>query len=76
MVQHLLAQPHEYGRAMQMIWQGRELEVVIYRAKECWVIRRKDGSVYQRHPDYALTFARTQLAELELREKREAKANS
>jgi hypothetical protein len=76
MVQYLLAQPHEYGRAMQMIWQGRELEVVIYRAKERWVIRRKDGSVYQCHPDYALTFARTRLAELELREKREAKADS
>ena len=74
MVQYLLAQPHEYSRAMQMLWQGRELEVVIYPAKSCWVIRRKDGSVYQCHPDYALTFARIRLAELERREKRETDA--
>jgi len=68
MVRHLLSLPHQHGDSLDARWAGRRIEAVIYPPKRCWVIRRKDGRVYQCHPEYAADFARQRLEELLERE--------
>lgn len=44
-------------------WQGIPFEVSV-RELSMWVLRHKDGSVYQLHPDYAYGFAKQKMRKL------------
>lgn len=50
-------------------FKGETYRVFVpHHPADCWVLRRKDGSVYQIHPKYAEAFARKRSVELRQRE--------
>lgn len=45
-------------------WQGDTIEVWVRNALSMWVLRFKDGNVYQLHPSHSYGFALTKMQEL------------
>jgi hypothetical protein len=64
LVSHALRTVTPQGMQVECAFQGKEFTVQVARPKRCWVLRRKDGTVYQIHPGYASAFARKKFEEL------------
>ena len=63
-VTHILHTFKPQSMAQTIDWQGATLKVRIRDAEPMWVLRYKDGGIYQLHPKHAYGFALRQLQEL------------
>jgi hypothetical protein len=64
LVSHVLRTVPPHGMVVECASQGKAFNVQVSRPTRCWVLRRKDGTVYQIHPGYASAFARKKFEEL------------
>jgi hypothetical protein len=64
LVAHVLRAVLPKGMKVSLEYQGAVYKVHLTPPSRRWVIRRKDGTVYQIHPAHALGFAREKFHEL------------
>lgn len=63
-VTHILRTLKSQQMAQTIDWQGDTLKVWIRDPQPMWVLRYKDGNIYQLHPKHAYGFALRQMQEL------------
>lgn len=69
MVRYLLSFPAQPSNmSFEASWDDSQFRVKISPPAQYWIIWRRDGSVYQLHPEYARAFAYERLHELWERE--------
>jgi hypothetical protein len=64
LVSHVLRTVPPHGMVVGCSFQEKTFHVQVTHPKRCWVLRRKDGSVYQIHPGHASAFARKRFEDL------------
>ena len=68
LVSHVLRTVTPQRMQVECAWREKVFRVQVSRPNKRWVLRRRNGSVYQIHPVYAAAFARVRYLELLERE--------